>query len=1204
MSTSAIKVTRYRILEGAPEADSASAQPDWEPRGLAYERDGVVLFWQPGWRSPLSLAASLETLEEHHLPAGIQAHRWRGVIEEHQGDDFHPQHVLAAALGITQRLFERPGPLSSSALSAKERSVARRSSVWKPSSSAWLGSESGSGKSLRFPFSFSTGVARRSFEVLEDRQNPGVVVTSDAGQLALPSFAPTSTSLAESTGHVRVLVVICAPVLGELGDDPPSHFHVDGLREWRRIREVADRFGELETGGLPLKIIRMRPPTLVQLRETLHSGRASDYAMVHLVGHAASGYLAMEHANGRENLIEPERLASVFRGAQVRLVVLNVCYGEPFAEALLDAGVQAVITTRDEISDPEATLLARELFLRLAFGDSFRDAHAWACKSIVEAYRRRDLPPLVEPTEGDLELYGEKRAENIILRGEGSARLPSPLPREGRPRLEIDANEPPNNLPIPDERFVGRGRELVRISDWMEERKHRVIAITGISGIGKSTLALRAAQRNRWRYHRIFHYTAQAVDGCRKPLTLDDVYFGIEAVLGLNGSISCRPTPIAKRQHAAQILNAHASLLVIESIDLLNSRERDDLAEFLQYLDPAVGTMAILTCCDEHLPPLLDRSRGDHYHLALDSFEPADSIAFLAEMLKPRNDRQPTREELENWDKIPNLSIPAGSRQRLSELATQVGVPDGKVLALEKLAAAAHHHPVLLDIAAAELKGVGNDWDSVLLGLKSLKHSGAHELVENKIGAMCQQLGQRSPAALELLQTLLVFSQGATRAALRYVWCGHAVDDDSSEAQNFDDARRTARRSTLLAFKADRYDLHGLVHKYLTLHLKPSREVQQRHAQAHAAFYLDLLRRSHKRYELLDPERRNLLRGMDWARETGDHRMVSEYARLLFDFLWVRGYWDEGRERMLLGAVSASLVGDLRSEAYLRFHAGQLHRYQGSYGEAQELFETCLKLESRIADIGLRGRLLTELGILCRYRCDYNQAMDYYRQCLELERQAPDLLLRATVLHEIGVLLSLQGRFAEAKQHSEQALALEQQINDRTMMASTLHQLSLQYWLRGDNQLAQEYCKRALDLAMELDNQILKARMFSEYGMLKCRQGDLPEAREFLTLGKELREQLGDRAGQAVTHYFLGELALVEGRCDAAEDLFRRGLEIADRLHNPYWRASNLYGLGLCGQMREYRDQARRHFDEALALAEQLHMPLADKIRRSLEELA
>jgi hypothetical protein len=105
---------------------------------------------------------------------------------------------------------------------------------------------------------------------------------------------------------------------------------VDGGREWRRVRDVVINPKDPETGrGVPLRLVRLRPPTLEKLREELHAGQHRPaYPMVHLVSYVADdGQLRLEGANGREELVSPGHLASQFAGARVEIVLLNVCAG-------------------------------------------------------------------------------------------------------------------------------------------------------------------------------------------------------------------------------------------------------------------------------------------------------------------------------------------------------------------------------------------------------------------------------------------------------------------------------------------------------------------------------------------------------------------------------------------------------------------------------------------------------------------------------------------------------------------------------------------------------------------------------------------------------------------------------------------------------------------------------------------------------------
>ena len=496
-----------------------------------------------------------------------------------------------------------------------------------------------------------------------------------------------------------VLVVVCAPVFGPAGDEPTAHLPIDCWREWRRVREAVTGAVDPHTQRhAPLELVRLHPPTIARLRAALHAGRASPaYPMVHIVGYVPDddGSLRMEQDNGREEKVTPDVLVSAFQSANVQLVLLNVCSGLEFGRRLVaEAGVRAVVTTRGAISDPEATLLAAEIYRRLAFGDSIGEAWKWAQESMVEAYRRGLLPPLDDWSQDSaLDQYGRERAENVLLEGDPQARLPLPAPGSAAPDPRFELSEPPNNLPHPEDLFAGRGRELVQLSDCIEERQFRSIVLTGAAGTGKSSLAISAALRNSWRFQGVIYFTARDAAGDPQELTCEAICRQCEAVLGLGASLSTQPTPQAQISQLAGLLNAHPYLLVFDNLESLSAEQAVELAQFLQLVDPRSGTAVLLTLRPEQFPPLVDQSRGDFYHLRVAGLDPADALLLLSELLRPRVEGGP----------------PHGiARGRLDEPP-----------ALAELAEAADRSPSLLRIAVTLLKQP-EDRDTVLGRLREL----------------------------------------------------------------------------------------------------------------------------------------------------------------------------------------------------------------------------------------------------------------------------------------------------------------------------------------------------------------------------------------------------------------------------------------------------------------------------------------------------
>lgn len=169
--------------------------------------------------------------------------------------------------------------------------------------------------------------------------------------------------------------------------------------------------------------------------------------------------------------------------------------------------------------------------------------------------------------------------------------------------------QPKHNLPRPSHgRFVGRQAELAQVARLLRPYPHsreHLVTIDGISGIGKTTLALEVAYRFVWNYARIPReerfeaivwtsakpsvLTAEGiVTRYYVSRTLDDIYAAIATVLGLRDIIRMR-----QEERATAVLNVLSRQRVLIVVDNLETVADEAVMGFLREL-PA-PTKAIVT---------------------------------------------------------------------------------------------------------------------------------------------------------------------------------------------------------------------------------------------------------------------------------------------------------------------------------------------------------------------------------------------------------------------------------------------------------------------------------------------------------------------------------------------------------------------------------------------------------------------------------
>jgi len=955
-----------------------------------------------------------------------------------------------------------------------------------------------------------------------------------------------------SDDRIAVLVAVCAPVLGARGVEPPSHLPIDGWREWRRLKEGLEAARHPSSGrGIPLKVVRLHPPTLDRLRQALSTGA---YRMVHIIGYVPpDGLLRMEKENGREDPISPSDLADAFRGAGVEIALLSFCSGSRYAEALLEAGVGAVVTAANDISDPEAARIAGQIYPGLGWGQPVAETVESARKSLAHAYAGGSIPPLEDWRRQPLAEYGRKRAEGILVRGKPDARLPLDLLGTPAAGPDFDPGEKLGALPYPEDRFIGRGSELVEISDAMEAHRSRMIVLTGIGGIGKSSLAVAAALRNSWRFVAVTYCTAKDDTGPR-PLSLDVIFAKIEATLGLERAITGLPHLEAKVQRAAELLNRHPHLLVLDNLEVLDREQTAQLASFLRLLDPHEGSLALLTLRPEHFPPLVDQIRGGFYALSVESLASFDALALLCE--------------------------------RLGDLGAGGKLPS--TVALEELAEAAHRHPLLLRFAAASLAQPDCTREQVRDRLRGLRGRDLQEEVEDMIGKMCDDLARREPQGLELVQALLVFSGGAASEALRFVWCGGDVPLESGEAERFEDLVQCTRGTSLLECRNCRYGLHPLVRQYVERQRPPQESRRNQWAGAHVAYFLDYGARHSQDYDAMERERLNLFAAMDAAEQMRKSHAVASLAKCVATFLFVRGYRSEAARRLSKGLGAARQTCDRSGEASLLHELGAVSAVQGDYAGARKYYRRSLTLREELSDKRGKASTLHDLGVVSAELGDYASARECCRESLRLDKGLGNKLGEASTLHELGVVSAAQGDYAGARKYYRRSLRLREELSDKRGKAATLLGLGAVSARQGDYAGAREYYRESLRLDEELGDKLGKVRTLNALGAVLADQRDYAGARECYRESLRLADELGDKRGKADTLHDLGVVSADQQDYAGAREYFRESLRLDGELGNKVGKAATLRDLGgVCAQQGDYPG-ARKYYQKSLGLQQEL----------------
>ncbi|MCB0208690.1 MAG: AAA family ATPase [Anaerolineae bacterium] len=731
-------------------------------------------------------------------------------------------------------------------------------------------------------------------------------------------------------------------------------------------------------------------------------------------------------------------------------------------------------------------------------------------------------------------------------------------------RIKATAVELPHNLPTQATPFMGRETELARVTQRLSDIDCRLLTLVGPGGIGKTRLALQAAQHiTQYQFIAFLHgiyfvplASVKSVDLLASTIadTIDLSLFG-----------ASNPTErLLKHLHNKEML------LVLDNFEHLL-----DGVELVQQILEQAPNIKIITTSRTRLNlrwewvfeikglPFQTTTQDSFSHLRLSSAHFTNDLSALTLF-----------EHIARRAKT-DFSISKQNHAIVTRICKLVG---GMPLGIELAASRIDTHPCE-DI----VWGIEKNLDFLTTSLRDIppRHRSLRAVFDYSWVFLSDEERQ-------VFCRLTVFEGGFEQGAAEQVAKANRKIIDSLVRHSFVQQRNSGR-----------YEIHEYLKQYGYEKLKSSRPNYILTKNQHCTYFTAYLKQrelhlGNQQKESLyqiSVEISNIRAAWQWALAQNDIEIILKVIQVFFEFYELKGWFKEGRdtfEHALQG-----LIGDLSLESFVKTKGFNNDQYlacsrvlsayswfairlgyldEGVYLAEQGLVSLQnVDIQESLHDKAL---LLSIVGMASWQLGNYAYAKESLQRSLEISREINNYFTMMTSLAHLGITAGALGEITRSFELHQECLLMCKQSTELFGVSSELIFLGYVACLSKDYNRAISLLQEGVDLAESIQYTFIVGMGLVYLSYTNLMLEKIEQAVDYCQRALHIFNETEETYGQSLALNYLGHIQWATSKYQESQNSFRSALRIANKTQRHPQALAALFGLALHFNRKNHRHQA------------------------------
>jgi DNA-binding SARP family transcriptional activator len=350
----------------------------------------------------------------------------------------------------------------------------------------------------------------------------------------------------------------------------------------------------------------------------------------------------------------------------------------------------------------------------------------------------------------------------------------------------------------------------------------------------------------------------------------------------------------------------------------------------------------------------------------------------------------------------------------------------------------------------------------------------------------------------------------------------------------------------------------------------------------------------------LETERRSLVSAVHLAADYGMAEACWDLALTSVTLFEVKGQFDDWRDTAERALAVADTAGNMRGRAAVLYSLGAMHSHQTRLNEARCCFADALEIFEAVGDEHGYALALRNSATIDRLLDGNATIMAKYAVALRKIRAVGDHVGEAYILQNMAKVCLDEGDADHARVLLEAALERCRQVGYLRGEAQVLNRFAELHLFVNQAEQAHQALNRVLLTVRDIGDRIGEAHALFRLGVVRQRSGRLDNAETTLQHALALAQQVGERMVAGNAHHALAEIALARGHESAGADHVGAAIELFAELGSTMCRAKALILRSDIHLGRGEDAPAARDLDEAIELLHTMNSAAAVRLRGEL----